>query len=117
MHGCRPARSTIWSRRSASTPASPSPKSAGSAPTSMGAVEEHVRIGRVGQGAVPERADLDRWRSPPPGTPPDGSPGVTADGRREVLGFDVGDSEDGAFWTANLGRTGSRRPLAQPIAG
>ena len=26
--------------------------------------------------------------------------GVTADGRREVLGFDVGDSEDGAFWTA-----------------
>jgi putative transposase len=29
--------------------------------------------------------------------------GVTADGRREVLGFDVGDSEDGAFWTAFLG--------------
>ncbi len=28
--------------------------------------------------------------------------GVTADGRREVLGFDVGDSEDGAFWTALL---------------
>jgi putative transposase len=27
--------------------------------------------------------------------------GVTADGRREVLGFDVGDSEDGAFWTAS----------------
>ena len=26
--------------------------------------------------------------------------GVTADGKREVLGFDVGDSEDGAFWTA-----------------
>ena len=26
--------------------------------------------------------------------------GVSADGRREVLGFDVGDSEDGAFWTA-----------------
>ena len=26
--------------------------------------------------------------------------GVTADGRREVLGMDVGDSEDGAFWTA-----------------
>ena len=25
--------------------------------------------------------------------------GVAADGRREVLGFDVGDSEDGAFWT------------------
>ena len=28
--------------------------------------------------------------------------GVTADGRREVLGFDVGDSENGAFWTAFL---------------
>ena len=27
---------------------------------------------------------------------------VAADGRREVLGFDVGDSEDGAFWTAFL---------------
>lgn len=28
--------------------------------------------------------------------------GVRADGHREVLGFDVGDSEDGAFWTAFL---------------
>jgi putative transposase len=28
--------------------------------------------------------------------------GVTADGRREVLGCEVGDSEDGAFWTAFL---------------
>jgi putative transposase len=28
--------------------------------------------------------------------------GVTGDGRREVLGFDVGDSEDGAVWTAFL---------------
>jgi putative transposase len=28
--------------------------------------------------------------------------GVSADGRREVLGFDVGDSEAGAFWTAFL---------------
>jgi putative transposase len=28
--------------------------------------------------------------------------GVAADGRREVLGFQVGDSEDGAFWTAFL---------------
>ncbi|GAB3976545.1 hypothetical protein GCM10029978_063710 [Actinoallomurus acanthiterrae] len=28
--------------------------------------------------------------------------GVAADRRREVLGFDVGDSEDGAFWTAFL---------------
>jgi len=28
--------------------------------------------------------------------------GVCSDGRREVLGFSVGDSEDGAFWTAFL---------------
>jgi len=28
--------------------------------------------------------------------------GVSVDGRREVLGFDVGDSEDGAFWTSFL---------------
>ena len=28
--------------------------------------------------------------------------GVSADGRREVLGMDVGDSEDGAFWTSFL---------------
>jgi putative transposase len=28
--------------------------------------------------------------------------GVTATGRREVLGMDVGDSEDGAFWTGFL---------------
>ncbi len=28
--------------------------------------------------------------------------GVSSDGRREVLGMDVGDSEDGAFWTAFL---------------
>jgi putative transposase len=28
--------------------------------------------------------------------------GIAADGHREVLGFDVGDSEDGAFWTAFL---------------
>jgi transposase-like protein len=28
--------------------------------------------------------------------------GVIGDGHREVLGFDVGDSEEGAFWTAFL---------------
>ncbi len=28
--------------------------------------------------------------------------GVTADGRCEVLAFDVGDSEDGRFGTASL---------------
>ena len=28
--------------------------------------------------------------------------GVSAEAKWEVLGFDVGDSEDGAFWTAFL---------------
>jgi putative transposase len=37
--------------------------------------------------------------------------GVCGDGRREVLGFAVGDSEDGAFWTASFGRS---RPEASP---
>ena len=37
--------------------------------------------------------------------------GVAADGHREVLGFAVGDSEDGAFWTAFL-RTLKARGLA-----
>lgn len=34
--------------------------------------------------------------------------GVAADGRREVLGFEVGGSEDGAFWTAFLRSLKSR---------
>jgi putative transposase len=34
--------------------------------------------------------------------------GVAADGHREVLGFAVGDSEDGAFWTAFLRSLKSR---------
>jgi putative transposase len=36
---------------------------------------------------------------------------MAADGHREVLGFDVGDSEDGAFWTAFLRHCG---PAAFP---
>ena len=49
--------------------------------------------------------------------------GVTADGRREVLGFDVGDSEDGAFWTAFLrslkarGLTGTQLVISDAHAG
>jgi transposase-like protein len=38
--------------------------------------------------------------------------GVTADGRREVLGFDVVDSGDGSFWTAFL-RARCIAPTAQ----
>ena len=40
--------------------------------------------------------------------------GVAADGRREVLGLDVGDSEDGAFWTAQPWTTSSPTRSATP---
>ena len=49
--------------------------------------------------------------------------GVAADGHREVLGFDVGDSEDGAFWTAFLrslrarGLTGVQLVISDAHAG
>jgi putative transposase len=49
--------------------------------------------------------------------------GVTTDGRREVLGFAVGDSEDGAFWTAFLrslktrGLTGTKLVISDAHAG
>ena len=49
--------------------------------------------------------------------------GVTADGRREVLGFGVGDSEDGAFWTAFLrslkarGLSGTKLVISDAHAG
>jgi len=49
--------------------------------------------------------------------------GVTTDGRREVLGFAVGDSEDGAFWTAFLrslktrGLAGTKLVISDAHAG
>jgi putative transposase len=49
--------------------------------------------------------------------------GVAADGRREVLGFAVGDSEDGAFWTAFLrslkarGLTGTQLVISDAHTG
>ena len=49
--------------------------------------------------------------------------GVSADGRREVLGFAVGDSEDGAFWTAFLrslkarGLSGTKLVISDAHAG
>ena len=49
--------------------------------------------------------------------------GVSSDGRREVLGFAVGDSEDGAFWTAFLrslkarGLTGTRLVISDAHVG
>ena len=56
-------------------------------------------------------------------SPPGVTSGVTSDGRREVLGFAVGDSEDGAFWTAFLrslktrGLTGTKPGSALAVIG
>ena len=111
--GCRPGRSTTWSRPSASTPGSPSPRCPGSARTSIGgpplAGEEVAAFrgrslkedaypyvfldatyckARVNRRVVSQAVVV--------------ATAVRADGHREVLGFDVGDSEDGAFWTAFL---------------
>ena len=101
-----PARSTTWSRPSAPTPASPSPRCHGSAPSSTSRsprsatgrlAEQPFRYvfldatyckARVDHRVVSQAVVV--------------ATGVAADGRREVLGFDVGDSEDGAFWTAFL---------------
>ncbi len=41
--------------------------------------------------------------------------GVAADGHREVLGFAVGDSEDGAFWTAFLRSLKARGPTGTQL--
>jgi hypothetical protein len=43
--------------------------------------------------------------------------GVAADGHREVLGFAVGDSEDGSFWTAFLRSLKARGLTARPRPG
>jgi putative transposase len=41
--------------------------------------------------------------------------GVAAGGHREVPGVDVGDSEDGAFWTASLPSLTARGLAAVPL--
>jgi putative transposase len=124
--GC--ARSTTCSRPWARTPGSPSPRSRGSARTSIrGRVLR--RPGRVGHGVplrVPRRDLLQgphRWREGRKGSRVASqavvvATGVSADGRREVLGSAVGDSEDRAFWTTFLrslkarGLTGTRRVIS-----
>ena len=95
-----------WSRRWARTAASPSPRSAGSARTWT------PRSPRSGTGRLAGQAFpyvfLDatyckaRVNHRVVSQAVVVATGVAADGHREVLGFDVGDSEDGAFWTAFL---------------
>jgi putative transposase len=108
VSGCRPARSTIWSPRWGSTPGSPSrevsricerldERVAAFRNRTLGHVEfpyvyldatyVHVRDDALGQ--VVSRAVVI-------------ATGITAEGGREVLGVDIGDSEDETFWTAFL---------------
>src|SRR4051795_6255774 len=97
---------TTWSRPSARTPGSPSPRSRGSAadldeevsgfrdrsladqPFPYVFLDATYCKARVNRRVVSQAVVI--------------ATGVAADGRREVLGFSVGDSEDGAFWTGFL---------------
>ena len=106
--GCRPVRSTTWSRRWASTRGSRSRRCRGICADldvevnafrdrTLGEVSyPYVFLdatyckARVNHRVVSQAVVI--------------ATGVTGDGRREVLGFDVGDSEDGAFWTRFSGR-------------
>jgi putative transposase len=106
LHGSAPARSMTWSGRLAPTVASPRARSRGSARTWT------ARSRRFGTGRWPARPSPTCSSMRP--TPKArvnrrvvsqavvAATGVCGDGRREVLGFAVGDSEDGAFWTAFL---------------
>lgn len=85
--------------------ASPRARSAGSAPSSTAISKSS------GAGPSPTPASSTCSSTPPTSRgasaagwcrAPVIATGVTAGGDREVLGVDVGDSEDGAFWTAFL---------------
>ena len=104
--GCPPARSTTWCAPWAPTAASPSPRCPGvcadldaevaafadrslaDQPFPYVFLDATYCKARVNRRVVSQAVVVDT--------------GVAADGRREVLGFAVGDSEDGAFWTQFL---------------
>jgi hypothetical protein len=100
-----PARSTTWSAPWVPTAASPNQRSLGSAPTRPGGGRLPGPLpGRPELPLCGRRRHLRQGPGQPPGRRPSGgrATGVCGDGRREVLGFAVGDSEDGALWTAFL---------------
>ena len=130
LQGCPRARSTTWSRRWVLTPASRSPR------WSRICADLDAEVSAFRTGPWPGRPTRTCSSTRPtarPGGPPGGLPGrggrrrVSADGRREVLGMDVGDSEDRAFWTAFLrslrarglggGAAGGLRRPRRPQAG
>ena len=105
VHRTSTVRSTTWSRRWESTAASPSQRSPGSAPSWMARWLPSA-AGRCRTPASPMFVDATylkaRVNSRVVSRAVVIATGVTADGGREVLGCEVGDSEDGAFWTAFL---------------
>ena len=128
--GVHPLRSTTWSRRWASTPGSPSPRSPGSAPAwtrssarSAPARLDHTEFPYVYLDAtylhVRNERTSARWCPWPSWSPP-GSPPTA---RREILGLDVGDSEDEMFWRGFLtslkkrGLAGVRLVISDQHAG
>ena len=96
----RPARRVTWSRPWAPRPGSPSPRSAGSARTWTprwgvpGPVPAGKGFPNVFLDATNCRARVDHRVVSQAVLV---AAGVAADGHREVLAFDVGESEDGAF--------------------
>jgi hypothetical protein len=91
--------------RALPTAASPNQRSLGSAPTRPGGGRLPGPLpGRPELPLCGRRRHLRQGPGQPPGRRPSGgrATGVCGDGRREVLGFAVGDSEDGALWTAFL---------------
>jgi putative transposase len=111
-HGVSTAMWTIWSPRWAPTLGSPRatyPPERGDLDVEVGAdpvggVQEQVGEGEFGQraGRCEARIGGDRRDSRVAAQAVVVATGVSADDRGEVLGFDVGDSESGAFWTGFL---------------
>ena len=97
-----------WSPRWASTPGSPSPRCRGSAPawTRRSPRSAPARLGHTSVPLRLPRRDLPARARSPPGQVVSKAvvvaTGITATGGREILGLDVGDSEDETFWRAFL---------------
>ena len=102
----RPARSTTWSGRWAWTPGSPS-REVSRICAELDAEVATFRSRSLSHTSFPYLfVDATYLKARVAGRVVSRAvviaTGVTAEGGREVLGLDVGDSEDGAFWTAFL---------------
>ena len=107
--GSRRGRSTTWSRPWVLRLGSPSRRRAASVPASTRSWPIPLPTSRPRR--LPRRLRRRHLREGPRARPGGSravvvATGVTAHGDREVLGIEVGDSEDGAFWTAFFKGTG-----------